>query len=183
MGTIPTTPTFTNPITSAYFASLKAVNDFWALTPRCYAYQSVAQSIPTGTTLVPVTLGAEIYDIVQSGDTPMHDNTTNPTRVFCRTAGKYEITGCAEFASNATGLRTATIRLNAAGVDTGGTLLVSSNQSPVSGAATTTPLSTIEVSLVAGDYVELFVRQTSGGALNTGPGQAQTFLRMKLTGS
>jgi len=185
MGTIPTIATLASGavVTSAYLNSLKAANDFWAATPRCYAYASaVATTFISGTPNV-VTLDAEIYDIVQSGDTPMHDNATNNTRIVCRTAGKYEITGQVQIGSNATGVRTAQIRLNSAGNAGSGTLLAINQQGAVSGGATSVGIIPVEAVLSAGDYIEMFGTQTSGVNLTTVVGAGLTFMRMKLTGA
>ena len=45
------------------------------------------------------------------------------------------------------------------------------------------PIPTVEVSLTAGDYVEAFAQQNSGGALDTIVGSGVSFLRVKLSGS
>ena len=70
-----------------------------------------------------------------------------------------------------------------AGAGGGGTLLYQAIQSPVTGNATSVPIIPVEVDLTAGDYVEMFAYQTSGGALSVDTGQAATFLRMRLVGS
>lgn len=185
MGTIPTFPTLVDGqiVTATDFAAIKAVSDFWALTPRCYAYQNTGQSLSNSTSTA-ITLDAEVYDVVQSGDSPSHDTATNNTRLVCRTTGKYEITGQVQFASNATGTRQAQIRLNAAGSGAGGTLLAAATQSPLTGISTSVSVLPIEAQLAAGDYIEIFGVQSSGAALNTTAGfLGLTFLRMKLTGS
>lgn len=184
MGTIPTIPSFSAGavLTAAQMNNVKAVSDFWALTPRCSVYQSAPQSIPNST-VTAIAFDVEVYDIVQSGDSPSHDNTTNNTRVYIRTTGKYEISGQVYYASNATGVRLADIRLNAAGSGAGGTRLVLNQNSPLSGVGTPVACVPIEASLTAGDYVEIFGQQTSGGALNTAGGLGLTFLRIRLTGS
>lgn len=183
MGTIPTIPTFTNPITAAHFAAIKAASDFWALTPRCYAYSSAATTITTGGSAQVISLGAEVYDIVQAGDSPSHDLVTNNTRVVCRTSGKYEIAGQVYFAQNGTGARTGSIRLNAAGSASGGTPLVQSSQTPLASGGTALAFPVVEAVLNAGDYVEIFGFQSSGANLDTSTGLGVTFLRIKLTGA
>lgn len=184
MGTIPVGPTFVagQKLTAAQLNQMNAVSDFWALTPRCYAYSSVAQSIPN-TTGTAIDMTSEVYDIVQAGDSGSHGGVTNPSRIQIRTTGKYEITGQIQFASNATGIRTAQVRMNAAGNVASGTLLSTNQQAPLTGASTSVTLPVVEVALTDTDYVEMFATQTSGGALNTVSGQGTTFLRIKLTGS
>lgn len=183
MGTIPTIPTFANPITSAYFAAIKATSDFWALTPRCSVYQSSAQSIAVSGTAAVIGFDSEVYDIVQSGDSPSHDNATLNSRIIIRTPGKYEITGQVYYAANGTGTRSAEIRLNAAGNIASGTRISLNQQTALTGPGTPATPPPVEAALVAGDYVEIFGTQTSGGALNTAPGSGLTFLRVKLTGA
>ena len=188
MGSVPTIATFTagQVLTAAELNQMKAVADFWALTPRMYAYAATGQSIPNGTGTA-VALDAEIYDIPNnydgSGDSQFHSTFTTNSRLWIRTPGKYEITGQVQLASNATGVRTVQVRLNAAGNVASGTLLGTNQQSPLTGASTSVAITPIEVDLVGGDYIEMFATQTSGGALNTVPGQGTTFLRYRLTGS
>lgn len=181
MGTIPTTPSFTagEKLTAAKLEQVCDAVDFWALTPRCYAYRSVVQSISTAT-YTAVDLDAEVYDIVQSGDTASHSTSTDPSRIYVRTAGKYEIAGQVMFNANATGARIAQVRLNGVG-----TVLSESSQQAITtvGIDTGVPFPTVELALTAGDYIELFAYQGSGGNLDVEFGQGRTFLRLKLTGS
>jgi hypothetical protein len=184
MGTIPTITTFVagTELTAAMLNEVKAASDFWALTPRCYAYASGAQSLASGV-YTAIAFDSEIYDIVQSGDSPSHDAATNNTRLYVRTSGKYEITGQVYFATNATGSRSADLRLNAAGNPAGGTRIALNQQTALSGVGSPATAPVIEYPLVTGDYVEIFGMQNSGGALNTAGGSGLTLLRMKLTGS
>lgn len=186
MGTIPTISTFTAGavLTAAQLNEMKAAVDFWALTPRAYVYQSSVTSVANSAaswTLLP--MQAEVFDIVQSGDSPMHDTTTDPSRIYIRTTGKYEINGQVQIVLNSAGYRAAQVRLNAAGSGSGGTRLALNVVDASSAALVSLPIPTVEVALTAGDYVELFAQQNSGGALNTIVGAGVTFLRVKLTGS
>jgi len=178
MGTIPTIAAFaaSGIVTSTYLNTIKAASDFWALTPRCYTYQATAQTLTTSTWTT-INLDAEVYDIVQSGDSPSHDNITNNSRVVVRTTGKYEISGQVATVFNATGYRMARIQSNSLGI------LVESHQGAVPTVSTSVPLPPIDVALTAGDYLYIEGYQTSGGNLNTLGGQSNTFLRMKLTGA
>ena len=164
--------------------NMKDVADFWALTPRAYVYQSSVTSVANSAaswTLLP--MQAEVFDIVQSGDSPMHDTTTDPSRVYIRTTGKYEINGQVQIVLNSVGYRSAQVRLNAAGSGTGGTQLALNVVDASSAALVSLPIPTVEVSLTEGDYVEAFAQQNSGGALNTVVGVGVSFLRVKLSGS
>ena len=186
MGVIPTIATATagTVATAAYMNSIKAASDFWALTPRAYVYQSSVTSVANSAaswTLLP--FQAEVFDIVQSGDSPMHDTTTDPSRVYIRTTGKYEINGQVQIVLNSVGYRAAQVRLNAAGSGSGGTQLALNVVDASSAALVSLPIPTVEVALTAGDYVEAFVQQNSGGSLNTVTGAGVSFLRVKLTGT
>ena len=66
---------------------------------------------------------------------------------------------------------------------TGGTQLAINTVDASSAALVSLPIPTVEYSLTAGDYVEMFAQQNSGGALNTVVGSGVTFLRVKLSGS
>lgn len=184
MGTIPTIPTFSAGavLTAAQLNQVKSTVDFWALPPQCFAYRSAALTITTSNVWQIIPFDAEIFDIVQSGDSPMHDNSTNNARIYIRTSGKYEISGACEFFANNTGARTAKINLNSGGSESGGTMLVTQTQDNT-GSTTITSVSvpTVTVPLNAGDYVEMFVRQISGGSLGVTPGRAQTWMQVKLS--
>lgn len=183
MGTVPSPPTFSPGESAGVAAKLNQLRDsinFWASPPRCYAHQNAVTSIPTSSSYTVIPLQTELYDVVQSGDSPMHDNATNNSRVVFRTPGTYEVSGQLTFASSTGGRRAADVRLNAAGVSGGGTRIGFSTQGPLSGNATSVPIPVFEVTVVAGDYIELFASQDSGGAVNTVASQVDTFLRVRL---
>jgi hypothetical protein len=174
MGTIPVPPTFTagQLLTSAELTAITAVQDFWASPPQCQAYNSAAVNTTTGVTLT-VPLDSESYDVVQSGDTAMHDNVTNNSRIYCRTAGKYQVDGYLSFQSNATGLRRLDITMN-------GLPQVQATSPAVSGASTNIQAGKTLV-LAVGDYVELLAFQTSGGTLalnSSAPGPCTLTVRL-----
>ena len=69
MGTIPTPPTIaTNQfVTSAVMNQYRDAINFWALTPRCYAWQNSAMTLTTGTWSWTPTTGAGVsYDLTFS---------------------------------------------------------------------------------------------------------------------
>jgi hypothetical protein len=181
VGTIPTPPTFTAGavLTAAQLNSLGTVQSFWASPPQCYAYLNATATTVSGTWLL-VPLQAEMFDVVQSGDSPSHDNTTNNSRIYFRTAGKYEVSGQVGFTVNTNGYRQAEVKINSGGVETGGTQVVQSGQSPTSTIVTAVPIVPVAVSVAAGDYVELFANQNSGGNLDLFAGSGRTFLRTRL---
>ena len=185
MGTVPTSPTFTAGavLTAAQENQQRDVDNFLLNPPQCNAYRSAALS-PATATWTAVGLDAEVFDIVQSGDSPGHDNATNNTRIFARTAGKYEVTGQVTFAANATGIRALSINLNAAGNVASGTVLISAQVNNLGTASTAVPAGVVQVyPMAAGDYVELFAYQSSGAGLALNTGLANTYLRIKWVGT
>lgn len=79
--------------------------------------------------------------------------------LVCRLAGIYAIDGTVLWAANATGLRESVVRLN------DGSTIGYEIRAPISGDRTSAPVRTI-YQLAAWDFVELLVRQNSGGTLN-----------------
>lgn len=118
------------------------------------AYNSANISCASGAAVL-LTFDSERYDT----DT-IHSTSSNTGRLTATTAGKYQITGQAAFATNATGARGLFIRLN------GTTELAHVRQPAVAG----TDISILNVSttydLAATDYLELLAYQTSGSTLN-----------------
>jgi hypothetical protein len=103
-----------------------------------------------------VAFGSEIFDTDS-----FHDNTTNNSRITIPAgkAGKYLINMQTFWANNATGSRDARLRLNGVDVDT--------PQTGYTANASNNAFSSDNVvALAVGDYIELRVRQDSGGALN-----------------
>jgi hypothetical protein len=124
--------------------------------PRCRLTKSGTQSIANNTTT------AVTFDVEDIDDGGMHSTTTNTSRITIPTGGggTYLIGAHAEFAQNATGIRTLLLVVN--GTSTQSTVR---DNSPSGSNATRLACTTL-VSLVAGDYVEAQVVQTSGGNLN-----------------
>lgn len=184
MGTVPTPPAFVagQKLTAAQLNSMDDVMAFMLTPPQCSAYQGVSQNLTTGAWAA-ITLDAEVFDIVQAGDTLSHDNATNNSRIFIRTSGKYEVSGQVQIASSAGGLRAAQVRLNAAGNVASGSLVTQNQQSPVSGGSTSVAVGPYVQPFTAGDYIEIFGFQSSGGTVATVIGQGTTFLRMKWVAS
>lgn len=122
--------------------------------PACRAYNNANISHSSSGSYQFLTFNSERKDT----DT-MHSTSSNTGRITATTAGFYEIGGCVEFASNATGLRGLEIRLN------GSTVIVTTDVAAISGAGTDLNVSTM-YQLAAADYVELGAYQSSGGTLN-----------------
>ena len=128
-----------------------AVSASDAITPSARVYHSAAQSI-TNNTVVLLTFNSERYD------TEGIHEAAAPHRLICQTAGKYLIFATIGFDANAAGVRTLYVRVN--GVDVAMQQMAAS---PAGG--TFFSISTVW-DLAAGQYVELWVYQNSGGPLD-----------------
>lgn len=136
---------------------------------RCRVDKSGAQSIADAT-VTAVTFGAatEAFDVGA-----MHDESSNTSRITVPTGGDgiYLFGGGGQFAANATGIRLLYFRKNGSdinGINAG---------SPGSASGVQAVGTAGMVSMAAGDYLELTVFQTSGGALNF---SASAFWAVKL---
>jgi hypothetical protein len=127
--------------------------------PAVRVYHNAAQSI-TSATPTALAFNSERFDQAGNAADTMHDNVTNNSRLTCRYAGVYQITGNASFAANATGYRQLEIKLNNT------TTIESSIDMTASGTVASRILCTTLYSLAVNDYVELIAYQTSGGGLN-----------------
>lgn len=140
--------------------SAQALGVKWATpsggaSPACHVYHDAQQEIANRTDTV-LAFNSERFDTDS-----IHDNSANNSRLTCKTAGKYLISGHAEFTQHATGLRTLWILLN-------GTTILAMQKVPgtsVSNNNTTISIQTMW-DLEVNDYVELWVRQASGTSLN-----------------
>ena len=126
----------------------------------CRVYNNANISI-SDSTITALTFNTERYD-----DNTIHDTSTNPARLTCKTAGKYLIAGNVEFAANQVGYRRLYIRHYPIG---GGGPIDIAVVSDVAVDAAVGPLrfavATV-YALAVGDYVTLAVYQSSSGALN-----------------
>lgn len=129
----------------------------------CKAYNDGTQSIPDNSSTA-VTFGAEEFDT-----DGFHSTSGSTSRITIPTGkgGKYRFTyhfGLAS--SNTTGSRIGFLRKNG-GTDSNniiGSAIFLVPSASVASVAT----GVVEADLVAGDYVELFIYQNSGGAINLG---------------
>lgn len=138
-------------------------------------YKSADQSIATGSPEVLLTFDSEYYDTAS-----MHDTVTNNSRLVAPVTGVYDLSVSVSFAAQSTGNRYFLVRKNAAGSPAGGTLVMLETQ-----AATVSPTSSVmgnsqKVYLNAGDYVEVFAYQNSGGNLNVSGGVGTTQASLTL---
>lgn len=127
--------------------------------PAVRVFHNAAQSIANNA-FAALNFNSERFDQAGNAASTMHDTVTNNTRLTCRYAGVYQITGNCGFAASATGQRAIRIRLN-------GTTYISSDSRVNAGAVLIDTTTTTLYPLAVNDYVELMVFQDSGGALNT----------------
>ena len=139
------------------------------------AYGNATQSIPN-TTYTAIALQAENFDTDS-----YHDNTTNNSRMTIPAGkgGKYLVQGALLWQNGTTGQRTLVFYKN-------GSQFAAWDNTPAT-ASVYSMMCSITMSLVATDYVELFVYQNSGGAVgmygsNVGNGFS-TFLAVSLLGA
>lgn len=137
----------------------------WLLDPpRCKVRQTTtATSLTTAVWGLVGNLDVEDYD-AGGGGVAGHSTVTNPSRytIQAGAAGTYECFGAVSFAGNAAGRRGAEFRVNGTTMNASQVLLPASVAT-----ALCVPARTIRLPLVAGDYVELFGFQDSGGSLST----------------
>lgn len=123
--------------------------------PTARVYNSTNFSVATAT-LTAITFNTERFDVGSC-----HSTSSNTSRLTVPSGGGgiYEIGGCVQYAANATGTRSTSIRIN-------GTTTVAA-ESVVSLTANAFA-HTVKClyRLAAADYVELCIYQTSGGNLN-----------------
>jgi len=122
--------------------------------PHANVFNSAAQSLTTATTTV-LAMNSERID-----NDGCHDLAVNNSRIIIQTPGLYAVTLNAAFAANATGYRTAGIRVN-----TATDVAVPSALSVGAGASTLVSVAR-NYRLGFGDYVAAIAYQNSGGGLN-----------------
>lgn len=140
--------------------------------PRSHVYFSSNVSLTSGTAGV-VQWTANAYNVD-------NEYTASSSRLTANTSGLYRVSARAAFAYNATGTRELQLAKNAAGTIGGGTVLtdVFAPAATVTGSPPLVVSSGFDIVLTAGDYIEMFVLQNSGSALNLLAGQYSTFLQM-----
>ena len=89
----------------------------------------------------------------------------NGGKITVSTTGVYLVSYCIQFDLNTTGVRAASIALNGTGSPS--SALGSGWAQSIGVNASTTLQNSVLISLTAADYIQLAVRQTSGGSLNS----------------
>lgn len=125
----------------------------------CRAYNDGVQSIAHNTATA-VTFNTDEWDT-----NSIHSTSANTSRLTIPAdkAGRWEFHYRVAFAPSGTGVRVAFLKVNGA-TDAIGSSVVSQANTPVQNSI----VGVLQIDLAAGDYVELFVYQDSGGALNIG---------------
>lgn len=133
--------------------------------PRVKAYRTTSNQSVTNNTLTAVSLNAESYDI-----SAQHDNVVNPSRitVVSGTGGSYHFLAQVGFAANATGVRQVSIYKNGAAIATVFDVAASGTQDSYIQCA-------VDDEASVNDYYEIYVKQTSGGALDVLKDADKTF--------
>ena len=134
------------------------VNDV-SYAPAVRVYHNANQSI-TNVTLTALAFNSERFDQAGNAADTQHDTVTNNSRLTCRYAGVYQITGMVDWATNTNGGRQAQLWLNNA------TQIGALRLATVGSTNVCTIQVTALYALAVNDYVELKVYQDSGGALN-----------------
>lgn len=141
---------------ASFFNAIRDALSFVLNKPKVIAYQVTPQSFTNGTG-APLAMDGTFVDNYGA-----HSNVTNNTRLTAQVPGLCHLKGNAVWASNASGNRTLQLFKN------GVAWPYSFSAAPAAGVFND---SGSEVSayipMLAGDYVELFPSQNSGGALST----------------
>lgn len=134
--------------------------------PLCVMLQTVGQALTSGT---PTALLFDSESVDYDGS---HSTTANTSRFTANTAGWHHVDYLATFQNNATGMRWVQLYINGSAIN-GTQVAVGAN-----GAGVTQISGSAFVPLNAGDYLEAYAFQSSGGSLNTNSGAAGGDARM-----
>jgi hypothetical protein len=140
-------------------SNVRDAGNFFLGRPHVILTQGVAQAI-ANTTFTALTWDTEVRD-----NDAVHSTVTNTSRMTVVTAGWYRVSGTCGWAGSATGQRLSRWAVNGTGVE--GTEIAFSSALSTTSAV---PAVTADFFLNAGDFVELFVWQNTGGSLNTNIG-------------
>jgi hypothetical protein len=177
VATVPTTHTVAvgDKITAADENTyVRDATAFQIAPPRLFVYQGT-----TGTTAgTSGTAALMLWDSEQWDTDSMHSTSTNTSRLNVVTSGLYDVKASVFWAANATGFRELEIRKNSAGAVGSGTGIFKFRV-PATATLGGWVGGSGEVSLVAGDYLECFALQTSGGSLATTVGAQFTWCSMR----
>ena len=149
------------PTSAARFNYMEAGIKAAHYMPAVHVTHNAAQGIASNV-LTALAFNTERFDQAGNTSDTMHDTVTNNSRLTCRYAGIYLITGHAEWAASAaSGNLQMNIRLN-------GTTTIA-RFVPVSLDVRDMGVTTV-YSLAVNDYVELMVQQNTAGSVNISSG-------------
>ena len=178
MATLPTTPTAAT-VGSKVTASnwndqVQLPEEFFRLNrPVCLVYATAAQSIPNTTNT------AILFNTERLDRDNQHSTSANTDRVVIgNTLGWYRVTGSVSFVANATGIRTAFIWLNGAGVGT-----YAYTHATATGNTQTVTVTSIVQATASTDYVQLGCFQSSTASLNLNVTTSTSSLLVEWIGS
>ena len=175
MATIPSLPLFTSGIAkSGQFNRLRDAIAFWQNPPAAMVTATVNQSISNATWTL-LTFGSTSYDT--------DGIVTSTSRFTVQTPGRYSVVGKVVYSSSATGRRWIGIRKNSTGTYVTGTLLYATNIAATSAADHVIIPPGPEFQLSAGDTLEAFTFQDSGGSLNTAASGSDIHMAIRLVQS
>jgi len=146
---------------------------FLLAPPRCRLWSTAAVSATTST-YTAMTWDSEDYDT-----DGMHSTSSNTSRITIATDGLYQLSGAIGWAASATGRRWQQWYKNGTTLGVDYSLIVNAGSS----SAIVCPAPTVTVSLVAGDYIELFGWQDSGGSLNMNPTSSYSYAEARWVAS
>lgn len=135
--------------------------EFFAQPPSVSAYSAGNSGNLTNGAFVAIAMDAENWDT-----DAFHSTSSNNSRFTVPTGfgGKYLLTGMVSFSTSGAGVRALRVAVNGTHSATAGHAYVTDDAPP--GAITCRMGLSCIISLSAGDYVEVFGYQTSGGALD-----------------
>ena len=130
-----------------------SVTSAWVKSAFARVTHDADQSIANSTTTT-LAFNTEVAD-----NDVIHDNSTNNSRLTCKTAGTYLIIANVRWDANTTGGRAVEIRL-------GGSTIIAENFSAPTPSSVMSHVVATLYELAVNDYVEVRVTQFSGDALN-----------------
>jgi hypothetical protein len=139
--------------------------------PQVIVYQTASQLMADSTTVL-MTWSAELKDWAPA---PMHSTSTNTSRLIAPVAGTYAVQACVGLPTSGGTRRLLMLRKNAAGSASGGTKLWTGNSTALNVTENDVHSPVIYTDLAAGEYVEVWYSQNSGGTVGVNAGYEDTF--------
>ena len=142
---------------------------------RVSLYNSATLS-PANVTWTLHTWDSELY----KSDAAMHSTGSNTSRLVAPCTGLFDVKVQISFASNATGTRAIQIRKNSGGSVVGGSFVAEALASATPGSTATSVEIDKDVQLSSGDYLEVFIYQSSTVTISTIAGDGWSFASMRF---